>query len=95
MKASKDFVDDPDAPEWTAEKFARSVPFSGLPLEMQHALTGRGRGPQKSPVKVSVTMRLSPDVVEGLRASGRGWQTRVDEALRAWVKRQAKKVNAA
>jgi uncharacterized protein (DUF4415 family) len=42
-----------------------------------------------------VTMRLSPDVVEGLRASGRGWQTRVDEALRAWVKRQAKKANAA
>jgi uncharacterized protein (DUF4415 family) len=95
MKISKRIVDDPDAPEWTAEKFARSVPFSGLPLEMQRALIPHGRGPQKTPTKVSVTMRLSPDVVESLRASGRGWQTRVDAALRAWVKRQAKKANAA
>jgi uncharacterized protein (DUF4415 family) len=40
-------------------------------------------------------MRLSPDVVESLRASGKGWQTRVDQALRAWVKREEKKAKAA
>jgi uncharacterized protein (DUF4415 family) len=93
--AKRKVVDDPDAPEWTPEMFARSVPFSGLPLEMQRALMPHGRGPQKSPTKVSVTMRLSPDVVESLRASGKGWQTRVDQALRAWVKREEKKAKAA
>jgi uncharacterized protein (DUF4415 family) len=93
--ATKKKVEDRDNPEWTSEMFARSVPFSGLPLEMQRGLTRRVRGPQTVPTKVSVTMRLSPDVVESLRASGRGWQTRVDAALRAWVKRQAKKANAA
>jgi uncharacterized protein (DUF4415 family) len=45
-------------------------------------------GPQKAPAKVLVSMRLSRDVVEGLRATGAGWQVRADEILRAWVNRE-------
>ena len=44
------------------------------------------RGPQKSPVKERITIRLSPDVVKRFRATGQGWQTRVDAALQEWLK---------
>lgn len=42
----------------------------------------RGRGPQKPPKKVATTIRLSPDVIAHYRATGRGWQTRIDDDLR-------------
>ena len=44
------------------------------------------RGPQKAPTKERITIRLSPDVVERFRATGEGWQTRVDAALQDWLK---------
>ncbi len=44
------------------------------------------RGPQKKPVKERITIRLSHDVVEQFRATGSGWQTRVDAALQEWLK---------
>ena len=46
----------------------------------------RRRGPQKTPTKRLVTMRLSPDVVDKFRATGTGWQTRVDNAVKDWLK---------
>jgi uncharacterized protein (DUF4415 family) len=44
------------------------------------------RGPQKMPRKLATAIRLSPEVVAFFKASGRGWQTRVDDALREYVK---------
>ena len=44
------------------------------------------RGPQKTPTKEHITIRLSREVVEQFRESGEGWQTRVDAALREWLK---------
>ena len=44
------------------------------------------RGPQRTPTKERITIRLSPDVVQPFRATGDGWQTRVDAALRDWLK---------
>lgn len=44
------------------------------------------RGAQKAPTKERVTIRLSRDVVESFRATGDGWQTRVDAALQDWLK---------
>ncbi|MCM8597774.1 MAG: BrnA antitoxin family protein, partial [Candidatus Accumulibacter sp.] len=44
------------------------------------------RGPQKTPTKERITIRLSREVVERFRESGDGWQTRVDAALREWLK---------
>jgi uncharacterized protein (DUF4415 family) len=46
----------------------------------------RRRGPGKKPPKVSTTLRLDPDVVAEFRAGGRGWQSRMNEALREWLK---------
>ncbi|MEW5890547.1 MAG: BrnA antitoxin family protein [Pseudomonadota bacterium] len=45
------------------------------------------RGPQRRPTKVSVTVRYSPEVVAYFKATGQGWQTRMDEALREWIAR--------
>lgn len=57
-----------------------------LPLALQKTLGMRLRGPQKAPTKVSTTIRLSSDVVQAFRATGDGWQTRVDAALKDWLK---------
>jgi uncharacterized protein (DUF4415 family) len=74
----------PDAenPEWTKERFARAKRINELPEQMQALLKTRKRGPQKAPTKELVSLRLSPDVLVALRATGPRWQTRVDEALR-------------
>jgi uncharacterized protein (DUF4415 family) len=49
------------------------------------------RGPQKAPTKTLVSIRLSPDVLEYFRAGGDGWQTRIDDALRAVVDKQRRR----
>jgi uncharacterized protein (DUF4415 family) len=56
-----------------------------LVAEQLHRKRGR---PKSETPKRQVTLRLDRDVVAGLRASGRGWQTRVNTALRNWLKRQ-------
>lgn len=48
--------------------------------------TLRTRGRQKAPKKLPVTIRLSPEVVEYFKATGDGWQTRMDMILREYVK---------
>ena len=35
--------------------------------------------------KVSTTIRLSRDVIDHFKSGGRGWQTRIDAALREWI----------
>lgn len=40
------------------------------------------RGPQKSPTKTRVTLRLDTDIVEYFRDNGPGWQTRINRTLR-------------
>ena len=44
------------------------------------------RGPQKAPTKERITIRLSQEVVQRFRDTGDGWQTRVDAALKEWLK---------
>ncbi len=57
-----------------------------LPLSLQTRLGMTPRGPQKAPTKVATTIRLSPDVAQAFKASGRGWQTRIDAALKDWLR---------
>lgn len=60
-------------------------PHEVLPESLREKIGTRRRGPQKTPTKVPVTIRLSRDVVERFKASGTGWQTRVDTALKEWL----------
>ena len=57
-----------------------------LPPALQKTLGVRPRGPQKAPTKVATTIRLSPEVVQAFRATGEGWQTRIDAALKDWLR---------
>jgi len=82
--------EDGEVREITAEDVALFKPFTALPAAEQKVLLGlRKRGPQKAPKKVPVSIRLSPDVAEALRATGSGWQGRADDALRAWLAGQS------
>lgn len=76
---------DDDNPEWTEEDFARARPASEiLPKAVAEALVRKRGRPALTPQarKEKVNIRLSPDVLAALRATGRGWQTRADELLR-------------
>ena len=46
----------------------------------------RVRGKNKQPTREQVAIRLDREVLAKFRASGRGWQTRVNAALVQWVK---------
>ncbi len=54
---------------------------AGLP----HAKSQRGRPRKRGPTKMPVTIRLDIDLVDELKASGQGWQTRLNNAVREWV----------
>lgn len=54
------------------------------------ARRGRPVGSVKARPKVPTTIRFDQDVLDALKASGRGWQTRVNDAMREWLVRQAK-----
>ena len=56
---------------------------AGLPYSLMKKLGVRG--PQKAPTKVRVSLRLSSEVVDYFRATGDGWQTRMDSELLAMV----------
>jgi uncharacterized protein (DUF4415 family) len=76
--------------ELTKEDFQEAVPFSALPESLRAKLAMRKRGPQKGPTKERITIRLSPEVVDHFRATGNGWQSRVDEVLKEWLKAHPK-----
>ena len=77
---------DGEVRELTEADFKAAQPFSSLPASLQAKLVGlRGR-PKAAVTKERITIRLSPDVVRTFRATGDGWQTRVDTALRDWLK---------
>ena len=82
--------EDGEVRELTADDAARAIPFSALPEEERRMLLSlRRRGPQKTPRKVAISIRLSPEVAAGLRATGHGWQKRADQALRNWLQNSA------
>ena len=64
-----------EAPEWTAEDFARAEIREG------NKIVRRGRPPLDEP-KEAVKLRIDAEVLAKWRASGPGWQTRINDALR-------------
>jgi uncharacterized protein (DUF4415 family) len=77
-----------DNPEWGDAEFARARPASDVLPEIFGAKTAekllrpRGR-PKLAHPKQAVKLRIDPDVVEAFKSEGDGWQTRMNEALRA------------
>lgn len=82
---------DDDNPEWTDADFARARPASEVLPELfgnQAAQTmhkPRGR-PRAEVVKERITIRFDADVLDAFRSTGKGWQTRMNDAMRDWVR---------
>jgi len=72
LEIRKGLLEDPDTFELDTEQFQQLRPVKA------------GRPPSDNP-KERITIRLSPDVVKAFRASGSGWQTRMDAALKEWL----------
>ncbi len=73
-----------ELPEWTDETF-ESADFRVAGKLVRKGKAGR---PPKDKPKRQVTLRLDQDVIAGLRETGPGWQTRVNETLRQSLKRK-------
>lgn len=81
-----------DIPEATEADFARARPMREMFPEIVDAFErARGqRGPQKSPTKERVALRLDRNIVDHFRHDGPGWQTRINDALAELVKRNTR-----
>ena len=88
QRINEGIADDPDTVEIDEEMIAKARPASDSHPQLVAAYRrSRGeRGVQKTPTKERITIRLSPEVVERFRATGAGWQTRIDSALKDWLK---------
>ncbi len=70
-----------DVPELTDEDFAQAKPFKEVFPEQYKAWKKLGRPSVESP-KVHIGFRLAADVVQGVRATGPGYNARVERVLR-------------
>jgi len=70
MKDS-DIIIDRDAPAWTPDMFARAMVRKGL---------------EPTPKKSLLSLRIDADVLEWFRSQGRGYQSRMNALLRAYMK---------
>lgn len=93
-KSNPELIDD-EAPEADADWFKRARPAKEVLPELlgQEAAAAlltpkRGRPPLASP-KEHLNIRLDADVVAAFRRTGSGWQTRLNQALRDWLKTHA------
>ena len=87
IAAAPEKVEYGDIAPWTDKQFKSAIKSNSLE-ELREKLAERRRkrgerGPQKTPSKQSVTLRLDRDILARLKASGEGWQTRLNSLLRA------------
>lgn len=71
--------DPDDAPDLSTRKWRQRLERADVMAGKK--IVRRGRPLSEAP-KVSTTIRLDADVVAHFRAAGRGWQTRLNTALR-------------
>jgi uncharacterized protein (DUF4415 family) len=93
-RPNPELIDD-ENPELDDEWFARARPAAEVlpeifPPEMVAELLKPKRGrPVSARPKAHVNLRLDADVLATFKATGRGWQTRINAALREWLKEHA------
>jgi uncharacterized protein (DUF4415 family) len=84
-----EWTDPDDAPELTEAMLNDAEYFHG------DTFIRRGRGrPKSNAAKVSVSVRLDPDLLAKLREAGPGWQSQVNALLRRALKLGAKRKQA-
>ncbi len=84
ISTSEQERDNHENPEWTNEMFSRAKKASEI-TELQSVLkSSRGR-PKSEVTKSAVTIRYDQQVLDYFRATGKGWQTRMNEVLKEYV----------
>ena len=90
--SQKPWVDPDDAPELTDEFFEKATArVGGKSVSREEVKSAfaeslrRGRPKAETP-KLALTVRYDADVVEAFKATGKGWQTRMNAALKDWLK---------
>jgi uncharacterized protein (DUF4415 family) len=63
-----------------------AVKEGGYPAVRAALAEKRRRGAARKPKKMLLSVRYSPEVIEYFRATGEGWQARMDAALKEWIK---------
>lgn len=97
IAAAPDAVNDPDTPYNPNDGAAVAsfwkgavVTHGGGVAAVNAALAARRkpgqRGLGKRPPKVAINIRLSPEVLDAFKSTGDGWQTKVDGALKKWLR---------
>jgi uncharacterized protein (DUF4415 family) len=84
-KPNSELVDD-ELPELDDAFFARARPASEVMGEAFMERVRRPGRPKSAAPKIEVKIRLDANVVEHLRETGKGWQTRVNAELAKAVK---------
>jgi len=80
---------DDENPEWTDEMSRKSRPATEMLSEIfgsevaDKMLKKAGR-PPKDHKKIPTTIRLDAEILDAFKATGKGWQTLMNDALRDW-----------
>jgi uncharacterized protein (DUF4415 family) len=86
------WIDPDDAPELTDDFFEQGEwkigeqsvsPQEGAAMLRKALSLGR---PKTESLKLALTIRYDAEVVEAFKSTGKGWQTRMNAALRDWLK---------
>lgn len=91
LASAPEHATDPDTPYDAGDPCAvdahwqDAITSCGLP-ELREKLAIRRRGPGRTARKVSTTIRFDPEVLAYFQSSGPGWQTRMNAALKEWMK---------
>ena len=80
LEAAPDVAEEEDQVDWS-----RAVVTPGGGVDATLAALRRARGPGQKPRKTQLTVRYSPEVVAYFKATGKGWQARMDAALKEWI----------
>ena len=72
------WVDPGDAPELTDAWFESATLMQGAKVVRPGRVLGSG-------VKASQTVRFDVAILDAFKATGKGWQTRMNDALRQWL----------
>ena len=86
--SKKSLIDkDGEVRELTERELKKFRPLSEVnPSLLAKIKKGIGeRGVQKSPTKIPISIRVSPEVAEYFRSAGKGWQGRIDNILKDYV----------
>lgn len=83
-----DIVHDQDSPATTEADWANAF-VSHNAVELHNEVVRRKRGQNKQPVKKQVAIRFDVEVLDKFKATGKGWQTRMNDALKEWLKEHA------